>query len=136
MNTLPFSSTLDHLIGVTSGTATNHGVQQEAVLLHILALAATSDAITHQPTGQQVTPAKFSLLIQTPDFRLPPWVSNEWFNAWYHRTYNSKGQPRIMSEPVAIGLPRSERILAALQSRHDSLQKSAIEDQIDDGKLC
>jgi hypothetical protein len=134
MNQAPPSKSLEELFRITERIGADCGVPPEAVALltlaHVAALAG--GFITHQPTGQPVTPAKFSLLVRTPDFEAPPWISNEWQNIARHQSCIRYGKPGILSAPADIAsLRRRKRVLTSLGSHLESFEIQVIDANID-----
>lgn len=133
MNPAPLTSTIHNLLAVTERMAIGHGVEPQAVVLHslALALAGTGNFITHQPTGLPTMPAKFSLLIRTPDREPPPWIGDEWLNVEQHQAAISKGEPGFLAAPANIAsLRRQKRVLTALESSQARLEVSVIDARI------
>jgi len=101
---------LAHLLDVTEVMANLHSVPQEAVLLHALACgsALAGDLIRSKPPGAPDIPARFRLLISTPDAMLPPWIAEE----WQYLGNRQKAPPDPLSDPARIGEMRNTVHLA------------------------
>lgn len=112
----PFPIALDDLLTVSHSIAHVQGVPPQAVLLHTLAMASAlaGDLVTSHPEGGPV-PAKFSLLIRTPDLDLPLWIDQEWQHLLERQSQviNAPPNPKYAAATVAA-LRRRQRILTAL----------------------
>lgn len=120
--TPPLTPNLRCLIGAASSVGQTHGIPLEAVLLHILALGSTlaGDLIRSKPTDAPAIPAKFSLLIRTPDNHQPPWMANEWDYLAQQQKQICHVPPAFAQDPQSIArLRRQRRVLLSLDGGAD-----------------
>jgi hypothetical protein len=80
MNSLPeLSPMLRGLLISCDEIASVHGIPLEAVVLQTLAHASAlaGDLVTSKPDGRAQLPAKFSVIVRTPDSDCPGWIGAE-----------------------------------------------------------
>lgn len=118
----PLTPNLRILIGGAMAVAQTHGIPLEAVLLHVLALgsALAGDLIRSKPTGSALVPAKFSLMLRTPDNELPYWVGDEWDYLLERQAQACHVSPAFAQDPKSIArLRRQRRVLMSLDGGAD-----------------
>ena len=80
MNPLPqLAAPLRDLLIVACEISSTHTVRPETVLINTLAngAAMAGHLITCKPDGRRVSPARFSLVLRSPDIRRPTWIGQE-----------------------------------------------------------
>lgn len=116
---LPHPIQLQDLLLVADAIGRVHGTPPEAVLLHALAMgsALAGDLVTSKPGGVLVVPAKFSLLIRTPDPEPPWWIAEEWkhLKERQDQVLNARANTRYAEVPIAK-LRRRQRLLRILNN--------------------